>query len=205
MAAALVILFFGGIFLTIFMIIGVVGVSMFIAPFAGGALASVMVCETVPGAKGLVPGHTFLNYLVVLFIVESIIIILLHIPSVSRAVNVLTTSFFVCVVGFPILDHLHPDSVGFCILMTVLYSIGAAFVMGISIDKWDIDDGSDNLILKIIASTIYGLAGIVVAFPAIWIWMKYYESGVICSFVVFCVMIGIAITFGVVGGWMLDY
>ena len=43
MAAALVILFFGGIFLAIFMIICVVGVSMFIAPFAGGALASVMV------------------------------------------------------------------------------------------------------------------------------------------------------------------
>ena len=74
MAAALVILFFGGIFLAIFMIICVVGVSMFIAPFAGGALASVMVCETVPGAKGLVPGHTFLNYLVVLFIVETIIL-----------------------------------------------------------------------------------------------------------------------------------
>jgi len=87
--------------------------------------------------------------------------------------------------------------------MMVLYSIGAVFVMGISIDKWDIDDGSDNLILKIIASAIYGLAGIVVAFPAIWIWMKYYESGVICSFVVFCVMIGIAITFGAVG-WMED-
>ena len=54
MAAALVILFFGGIFLAILMVISVVGVAMFIAPFAGGALASVMVCETVPGAKGLV-------------------------------------------------------------------------------------------------------------------------------------------------------
>ena len=204
MAAALVILFFGGIFLAIFMIITVVGVSMFIAPFAGGALASVMVCETVPGAKGLVPGHTFLNYLVVLFIVETIIIILLHIPSVSRAVNVLTTSFFVCVVGFPILDHLHPDSIGFCILMSVLYAAGAAVVLWNSINEWDNDDCDGNLILRLIACAIYGLAGIVLSFPLIGgIWMKFYEGGTIYSFVAFCVMIGVAVTFGIIG-WMQD-
>lgn len=173
------------------------------APYAGGALASVMVCETVPGAKGLVPGHTFLNYLVVLLIVETIIILLMRIPSVSRSVNVLSTSFFVCVVGFPIMDHLHPDSISFCILMSVIYAGGVAVVLWNSIDKWDMDEGDGNLILKIIASAVYGLAGIVIIFPVIWIWMKYYENGEICSLVSLIVMIGIAITFGVVG-WIQD-
>ncbi len=105
MAAALVALFLGGIFVTICVIISVIGIGAYVAPYAGGALASVMVCETIPGAKGLVPGHTFLNYLVILAIVETIIILLMHVPSVSRAVNVLATSFFLCVVGFPIMDH----------------------------------------------------------------------------------------------------
>lgn len=122
MAAALVALFLGGIFVTICVIISVIGIGAYVAPYAGGALASVMVCETIPGAKGLVPGHTFLNYLVILAIVETIIILLMHVPSVSRAVNVLATSFFLCVVGFPIMDHLHPDSIGFCIVMSVLYA-----------------------------------------------------------------------------------
>ena len=203
MAAAIVAFFLVGIFFVVCIIISVIGIGAYMAPYAGGALASVAVCETVPGAKGLVPGHTFLNYLVILLIVETIIILLMHVPSISRSVNVLSTSFFLCVVGFAIMDQLHPDSIGFCILMSVIYAGGVAVVLWNSIDKWDMDEGDGNLILKIIASAIYGLAGIVVAFPANWIWMKYYESGVICSFVVFCVMIGIAITFGVVG-WMED-
>ena len=65
------------------------------------------------------------------------------------------------------------------------------------------DEGDGNLILKIIASAVYGLAGIVIIFPVIWIWMKYYENGEICSLVSLIVMIGIAITFGVVG-WIQD-
>ena len=80
---------------------------------------------------------------------------------------------------------------------------GVAVVLWNSIDKWDMDEGDGNLILKIIASAVYGLAGIVIIFPVIWIWMKYYENGEICSLVSLIVMIGIAITFGVVG-WIQD-
>ena len=204
MAAALVALFLGGIFVTICVIISVIGIGAYIAPYAGGALASVMVCETVPGAKGLVPGHTFLNYLVVLLIVETIMVPLMHVPSVSRSVNVLSTSFFLCVVAFPIMDHLHPDSIGFCILMSVLYAAGAAVVLWNSINEWDNDDCDGNLILRLIACAIYGLAGIVLSFPLIGgIWMKFYEGGTIYSFVAFCVMIGVAVTFGLIG-WMQD-
>ena len=204
MAAAIVALFLGGIFVTICVVISVIGIGAYVAPYAGGALASVMVCETVPGAKGLVPGHTFLNYLVILAIVETIIILLMHVPSVSRAVNVLATSFFLCVVGFPIMDHLHPDSIGFCIVMSVIYAVGATVVLWNSINEWDNDDCDGNLVLRLIVCAIYGFAGIVLSFPLIeGIWMKYYEGGTIYSFVAFCVMIGIAITFGIVG-WKQD-
>lgn len=204
MAAAIVAFFLVGIFFVVCVIISVIGIGAYMAPYAGGALVSVMVCETVPGAKGLVPGHTFLNYLVVLLIVETVMVLLMHVPSISRSVNVLSTSFFLCVVGFPIMDHLHPDSIGFCILMSVIYAGGVTIVLWNSIDKWDIDDGDGNLAQRLIACAIYGFAGIVISFPLIGgIWMKYYEGGEIYPFVAFCVMIGVAITFGVVG-WMQE-
>lgn len=82
---------------------------MFIAPYAGGALLSVMICETVPGAKNLVPGHTILNYLLVLMIAEAVIILLIHETPLSRPLNVLMTSFFQFIMGYAILDQFHAD------------------------------------------------------------------------------------------------
>ena len=65
MAAAIVAIFLGGIVVITEVILSMLGIAMFIAPYAGGALISVAVCEEVPGAKNLVPGHAVLNYLLV--------------------------------------------------------------------------------------------------------------------------------------------
>ena len=114
MAAAVVGVFLGGVVVLIEVILSVLGVAMFIAPYAGGALISVVICEEVPGAKSLVPGHVILNYLLVLLVVEVFVAVLVHMPQLSTAVTVLMSSFFLCIMGYVILDQFKPDSIGYC-------------------------------------------------------------------------------------------
>lgn len=121
---------------------------MFIAPYAGGALLSVMICETVPCAKNLVPGNTILNYLLVLMIVEAVIILLIHETPLIRPLNVLMTSFFQFIMGYAILDQFHPDSIGFCIFLSIAYAAVTGLVMWINFEEWDFNDDDKNLLLS---------------------------------------------------------
>ena len=50
-----------------------------IMPYISGALISLAVSTEVPFAKGIVPDHPFMNYCVILIIVEVIIAVLMRI------------------------------------------------------------------------------------------------------------------------------
>lgn len=129
MAAAIVGAFVIGIVLVGVLFLSVIGVASFVAPFSGGALFSVMICEVVPGAKHLVPGHTFLNYLVILLIVETAIVFLIRIPQISMPMNVLLTSFFICCIGLLFLYPIHTQSVGLCVFLTIIYIVAAGVIL----------------------------------------------------------------------------
>lgn len=63
MAVAIVGAFVIGIVLMGVLFLSIIGVASFIAPFSGGAFFSVMICEVVPGAKRIIPGHSLSGFL----------------------------------------------------------------------------------------------------------------------------------------------
>lgn len=200
MAAAIVGAFVIGIALMGVLFLSIIGVASFVAPFSGGALFSVMICEVVPGAKHIVPGHTFLNYLVILLIVETAIVFLIRIPQISMTMNVLLTSFFICCIGLLFLYPVHTKSVGLCVFLTVVYLVAAAVILSLNIQNWDFDEGDCNLFFRILASLIYAFSGIVMAIPlAGGVWQNLYEIADVYSWIGVLVTVGAAVTGGVVG------
>ena len=161
-----------------------------------------MICETVPGARHIVPGHSFLNYLVVLMIVETIIVLLMRIPQISMPMNVLLTSFFICCIGLLFLYPGHTKSVGLCVFLTSVYLIGAAVILCLNIQKWNFGGGGCNLFFGILSSLIYAFSGIVMAIPlAGGVWQNLYEIADIYSWIGVLLVVGAAVAGGVVG-WM---
>lgn len=200
MAAAIVGAFVIGIVLMGALFLSIIGVASFVAPFSGGALFSVMICEVVPGAKHLVPGHTFLNYLVILLIVETAIVFLIRIPQISMPMNVLLTSFFICCIGLLFLYPVHTKSVGLCVFLTIVYLVAAAVILSLNIQNWDFDEGDCNLFFRVLASLIYAFSGIVMAIPlAGGVWQNLYEIADIYSWIGVLVTVGAAVAGGVVG------
>ena len=200
MAAAIVGAFVIGIVLMGVLFLSIIGVASFVAPFSGGALFSVMICEVVPGAKHIVPGHSFLNYLVILLIVETIIVFLIRIPQISMPMNVLLTSFFICCIGLLFLYPVHTKSVGLCVFLTVVYLVAAAVILSLNIQNWDFDEGDCNIFFRILASLIYAFSGIVMAIPlAGGVWQNLYEIADVYSWIGVLVTVGAAVTGGVVG------
>jgi hypothetical protein len=200
MAAAIVGAFVIGIVLMGVLFLSIIGVASFVAPFSGGALFSVMICEVVPGAKHIVPGHSFLNYLVILLIVETIIVFLIRIPQISMPMNVLLTSFFICCIGLLFLYPVHTKSVGLCVFLTVVYLVAAAVILSLNIQNWDFDEGDCNIFFRILASLIYAFSGIIMAIPlAGGMWQNLYGMADIYSWIGVLVTIGAAVVGGVVG------
>ena len=176
------------------------GVASIVAPFSSGALFSIMICETVPGAKGIVPGHTFLNYLVILLIVETIVVILIHIPQISMPMNVLLTSFFISCIGLLFLHPIHTSSVGLCIFLSVIYIAAAAVVLRMNIENWDFDEGDCNVFFRILASLIYAFSVLLMAIPLIGsLWQKVFEEEEIFFWICFILTSGAAIVAGIFG------
>lgn len=201
MAAAIVAIFLGGIVVITEVILSMLGIAMFIAPYAGGALISVAVCEEVPGAKNLVPGHAVLNYLLVLLIVEIVIVFLVHLPQLSTAMTVLLSSFFLCAMGYVILDQFRPDSIGYCIVLSAVYTITVGLIMKLNLDEWDFSYGEKKLVFRILGGILYGVSAVLISFPLLGgVWFKYYKQGTLYSFIAGMIMIALAVGGGIAGG-----
>lgn len=201
MAAAIVAIFLGGIVVIAEVILSILGIAMFIAPYAGGALISVAVCEEVPGAKNLVPGHAALNYLMVLLIVEVVIVFLVHLPQLSTAITVLLSSFFLCAMGYVILDQFKPDSIGFCIVLSVLYVIAVGLIIKLNLEERDYSYGFKNRFFRILGGALYGLSAMLLSFPLLGgVWFKFYEQGALYSFIAGVIMLAFAVGGGIAGG-----
>ncbi len=201
MAAAVVAIFLGGIIVIIEAILSILGIAMFISPYAGGALISVAVCEEIPGAKNLVPGHAVLNYLLVLLIVEVIIVFLVHLPQLNTAMTVLLSSFFLCAMGYVILDQFRPDSIGYCIVLSVVYAIAIALIIKLNLDEWDYSYGEKKLFFRILGGVLYGISAVLISFPLLGgVWFKYYKQGTLYSFIAGMIMIALAVGGGIAGG-----
>jgi len=201
MAAAVVGVFLGGVVVLIEVILSVLGVAMFIAPYAGGALISVVICEEVPGAKSLVPGHVILNYLLVLLVVEVFVAVLVHMPQLSTAVTVLMSSFFLCIMGYVILDQFKPDSIGYCVVLSVLYIVAVGLIMKLNMEEWDYSYGFKNRLFRILGGVLYGLSAMLLSFPLLGgVWFKFYEQGVLYSFNAGLIMLALAVGGGIAGG-----
>ena len=191
MAAAVVAIFLGGIIVIIEAILSILGIAMFISPYAGGALISVAVCEEIPGAKNLVPGHAVLNYLLVLLIVEVIIVFLVHLPQLNTAMTVLLSSFF----------QFRPDSIGYCIVLSVVYAIAIALIIKLNLDEWDYSYGEKKLFFRILGGVLYGISAVLISFPLLGgVWFKYYKQGTLYSFIAGMIMIALAVGGGIAGG-----
>jgi len=59
-------------------------VPLFLRVSTSGAFISLVFSTEVPFAKAIVPGHPFMNYLSILFVVEIIIAALMHIKATGK-------------------------------------------------------------------------------------------------------------------------
>ena len=95
-----------------------------IMPYISGALISLVICTEVPFAKEIVPDHPFMNYCVILIIVEVIIAALMRIKWIGRATALCFNEIMVGIISMFILDAMKPDSIGYCVFITLVYLVG---------------------------------------------------------------------------------
>lgn len=87
-------------------------------------LISLAVSTEVPFAKGIVPDHPFMNYCVILIIIEVIITALMWIKWTGRATVLCFSEIMVGIISMFILDAMKPDSIGYCVFITLVYLVG---------------------------------------------------------------------------------
>ena len=134
-------------------------------------------------------------------IAEAVIILLIHETPLNRPLNVLMTSFFQFIMGYATLDQFHPDSIGFCIFLSIAYAAVTGLVLWINLEKWDFNDDDRNLFFRILSGVMYGASAMLITFPVFGgVWFKYFEQGGVYSFAAGIIMLALAVGAGIAGG-----
>lgn len=147
-----------------------------ILPYISGAFISLVISTEVPFAKAIVPGHPFMNYLSILFVVEGIIAALMHIKATGKATALSFSEIMVGIISMFALDAVKPDSIGYCVFVTVLYLILNLVFLVSNSGKYG--TSQDNTPAgTVISSLIYAFAAyFILAIPAELLWQRYIEA-----------------------------
>lgn len=148
-------------------------------PYLTGAFISALICASVPASGTSVPGPQGMTFLLVLIAVEAGIFILMHIPQVGGAFSLILSELFIAVSGSLILQKLQPDSLGYCLLVTVCYLAVSTFFLISNLRCGRNFTGSRPekraIPVRLLVTVLYVCTGIVMlAVPVKYLWMNYY-------------------------------
>ena len=98
-------------------------------PYAVGFLVSLILCNTNPAIQALIPGHPWMSFVSVLALTEALIAILTHIKQISCSFIIFSCSVFTGLVGAIAFESMNPDSVAYCIFVSVVYLLLTGFAL----------------------------------------------------------------------------
>ena len=150
--------------------------AMTIMPYISGALISLFICTEVQWATRLVPGHPVMNYLMVLLVVEVVVAVSMNIKATGRAVALSLSEIMIAVISMIALDARKPDSVGYCVFVTIVYMLLNLVFLVSNSSKYRADE-EDCPVGAVISSLIYAFSAyFVLAIPAELLWQKFIET-----------------------------
>ena len=98
-------------------------------PYAVGFLVSLILCNTNSAIQALIPGHPWMSFVSVLALTEALIAILTHIKQISCSFIIFSCSVFTGLVGAIAFESMNPDSVAYCIFVSVVYLLLTGFAL----------------------------------------------------------------------------
>lgn len=174
--------------------------SLIFMPYLTGAVIGLVIYLEVPLAQSIVPGHPFMNYISILFVIEIIIAVLIHIKEIGDAVALCLSEVMVGTISMLLLNAAKPDSIGYCVFLTVAYLIGNSIYLGLNSVRYVCQKTTTAGIM--ISSIMYAVtAYFVIAIPAELLWQKYIEvtyASMIAAFNVIYLALRILICGGIV-------
>ena len=162
--------------------------AMTIMPYISGALISLFICTEVPWAGRIVPGHPVMNYLMILLVVEVVVAVLMNIKATGRATALYFSEIMIAVISMIALDAMKPDSVGYCVFVTIVYLILNLVFLVSNSSKYRADK-EDSPVGTVISSLICAFSAyFVLAIPAELLWQKFIEANYSPAMPVFTVI-----------------
>lgn len=162
--------------------------AMTIMPYISGALISLFICTEVPWAGAIVPGHPVMNYLMILLVVEIELAVLMNIEATGRATALSFSEIMIAVISMIALDAIKPDSVGYCVFVTIVYLILNLVFLVSNSSKYGTNQENSSA-GTVISSLIYALSAyFVLAIPAELLWQKFIEANYSSVMTVFTVI-----------------
>ena len=175
--------------------------AMTIMPYISGALISLFICTEVSWAGRIVPGHPVMNYLMVLLVIEVVVALLMNIKATGRATALSLSEIMIAVISMIALDAMKPDSVGYCVFVTIAYLVLNLIFLVSNSAKYGTDQ-EDSPAGTVISSLIYAFSAyFVLAIPAELLWQKFIEanySSVMPAFTVIYWILRISLCGGIV-------
>lgn len=105
------------------------------------------------------------------------IFLLMHLPHVGGAFSIILSELFIAASGSLILQRLQPDSVGYCMFITICYLAASIFflISNLRCGRQYAGDrsGTITISVRIFVAVLYIFAGIVMlAVPVKYLWMS---------------------------------
>jgi len=116
-----------------------------------------------------------MNYCIILFVVEVIIGVLMHTKGTSKATTLCFSEIMVGIISMFILDAMKPDSIGYCVFVTLIYLIGNLVFLAANSGRYtnEVKKTSAGII---VSSMIYAFAAyFILAIPTELLWQRYIQ------------------------------
>lgn len=117
-----------------------------------------------------------MNYCVILIIVGVIIAALMRIKWTGRAAALCFSEIMVGIISMFIFDAMKPDSIGYCVFITLVYLVGNLVFLTTNSSKYASEEKPVPAGI-IISTLMYAIAAyFILAIPAELLWQKYIEQ-----------------------------
>ena len=146
-------------------------------PYAVGFLVSLILCNTNPAIQALIPGHPWMSFVSVLALTEALIAIMTHIKQISCSFIIFSCSVFTGLVGAIAFESMNPDSVAYCIFVSVVYLLLTGFALLLNMRNLPENVIYKTLPMRIISGIFYGLSvAIIFGVLTRGIWKPYFVN-----------------------------
>ena len=163
------------IYLAVCIALAVMGLTLAYMPYVLGGIASLIIYSQNPGIQTWIPGHPWMCFIVLLALVEAGIAVLMHIKHVSRAVITFFCCVFMGAIGAVVFEELTPDSMGYCLFVSVVYLLLSVFAVRVNLRNLPKEHGSRGILAGILSGALYGLSAVsLFGFLAEGIWKPYF-------------------------------